>query len=246
MSGDDDMWAAMGLPTGFGKKTTKKKVDITARLESTKRATAKVDEVRTVFIKVYYLTREDIILNQFLLQPPSVSNDLDDEGENAASSSRSQAPLVPDARQAPSASASSSSHILPSTRPRSPYDHPDGIDSDNDDDDDEDEEASDSDTDNNRTETFPISHEVTFKDHTKVVSALALDPSGARIASGSHDYECKLWDFGGMTASHKPFKSWEPAGSYYVCLFTLVLLLSDPEVKWETDDWCARMFRSMR
>ncbi|KAF9513687.1 hypothetical protein BS47DRAFT_1362247 [Hydnum rufescens UP504] len=63
---------------------------------------------------------------------------------------------------------------------------------------------------------FPISHEVTLKDHTKVVSALALDPSGARIASGSHDYDCKLWDFGGMNASLLPFKSWEPAGSYHV------------------------------
>ncbi|KAF9042099.1 transcription factor [Panaeolus papilionaceus] len=63
---------------------------------------------------------------------------------------------------------------------------------------------------------FPITHEVTLKDHTKVVSALALDPSGARIVSGSHDYDCKLWDFGGMDMRCKPFKSWEPAGTYYV------------------------------
>ncbi|KIM48429.1 hypothetical protein M413DRAFT_440158 [Hebeloma cylindrosporum] len=63
---------------------------------------------------------------------------------------------------------------------------------------------------------FPITHEITLKDHTKVVSALALDPSGARIISGSHDYDCKLWDFGGMDMRCKPFKSWEPAGTYYV------------------------------
>ncbi|KAF8338314.1 WD40-repeat-containing domain protein [Cantharellus anzutake] len=63
---------------------------------------------------------------------------------------------------------------------------------------------------------FPVSHELTLKDHNKVVSAIALDPSGARIASGSHDYDCKLWDFGGMNAGLKPFKSWEPAGTYYV------------------------------
>jgi WD40 repeat protein len=55
-----------------------------------------------------------------------------------------------------------------------------------------------------------------LKDHTKVVSALALDPSGARILSGSHDYDCKLWDFGGMDQRCKPFKSWEPAESYHV------------------------------
>ena len=63
---------------------------------------------------------------------------------------------------------------------------------------------------------FPITHELTLKDHTKVVSALALDPSGARVISGSHDYDCKLWDFGGMDMRCKPFKTWEPAGSYYV------------------------------
>lgn len=63
---------------------------------------------------------------------------------------------------------------------------------------------------------FPISHELVMKDHTKVVSALALDPSGARFVSGSHDYDCKLWDFGGMSATAKPFKTWEPAGTYYV------------------------------
>ena len=63
---------------------------------------------------------------------------------------------------------------------------------------------------------FPITHELILKDHNKVVSALALDPSGARILSGSHDYDCKLWDFGGMDHRCKPFKSWEPAESYHV------------------------------
>ncbi|KAI9512648.1 WD40-repeat-containing domain protein [Russula earlei] len=63
---------------------------------------------------------------------------------------------------------------------------------------------------------FPITHELILKDHTKVVSALALDPSGARILSGSHDYDCKLWDFGGMDQRCKPFKSWEPAESYHI------------------------------
>lgn len=66
---------------------------------------------------------------------------------------------------------------------------------------------------------FPITHEITLKDHTKVVSGLALDPSGARIVSGSHDYDCKLWDFGGMDMRCKPFKSWEPAGTYHVRFF---------------------------
>lgn len=69
------------------------------------------------------------------------------------------------------------------------------------------------------TPEFPTTHELIMKDHTKVISALALDPSGARIVSGSHDYDCKLWDFGGMDYRCKPFKSWEPSGSYYVSVF---------------------------
>jgi len=68
---------------------------------------------------------------------------------------------------------------------------------------------------------FPITHEIVLKDHTKVVSALALDPSGARIVSGSHDYDCKLWDFGGMDMRCRPFKTWEPTGSYYASRLTL-------------------------
>jgi WD40 repeat protein len=89
-----------------------------------------------------------------------------------------------------------------------------------DDDDDGDEPEYDPDDDGGAGfSDFPISHHMVMKDHTKVVSALALDPSGARVVSGSHDYDCKLWDFGGMTASAKPFKTWEPAGTYYVRLF---------------------------
>ncbi|KAK0465342.1 uncharacterized protein EV420DRAFT_1262326, partial [Desarmillaria tabescens] len=63
---------------------------------------------------------------------------------------------------------------------------------------------------------LPTTHEIVLKDHMKVVSALTLDPSGARILSGSHDYDCKLWDFGGMDMRCKPFKTWEPAGSYHI------------------------------
>ena len=71
---------------------------------------------------------------------------------------------------------------------------------------------------------FPTTHEARLKDHTKVISALSLDPSGARFATGSHDYDVKLWDFGGMGGGvGKPFKSFEPAESYYVSYRTLLL-----------------------
>ena len=83
--------------------------------------------------------------------------------------------------------------------------------------------------------SFPITHELVLKDHTKVVSALALDPSGARIVSGSHDYDCKLWDFGGMDHRCKPFKTWEPSGSYYVCAVFLF------KADWLTRPYCRYM-----
>ncbi|KAG0145157.1 hypothetical protein CROQUDRAFT_46155 [Cronartium quercuum f. sp. fusiforme G11] len=63
---------------------------------------------------------------------------------------------------------------------------------------------------------LPISHEVLMQDHTKTVSSLSLDPSGARLVSGSYDYTCKLWDFGGMNSSFKPFRSWEPRESHQI------------------------------
>lgn len=77
-------------------------------------------------------------------------------------------------------------------------------------------------------DSLPITHEIIMKDHAKVnsranmdgrlpadpateqtVSALSVDPAGARVVSGSYDYDCKLWDFGGMTANFKPFRSFE-------------------------------------
>ncbi|KNZ63166.1 hypothetical protein VP01_117g9 [Puccinia sorghi] len=73
---------------------------------------------------------------------------------------------------------------------------------------------------------LPTTHEVLLKDHSKTVSALSLDPSGARLISGSYDYACKLWDFGGMNSSFKPFRSWEPRQSHQVCHFNIASSLS--------------------
>ncbi|KAI9631741.1 putative transcription factor [Dioszegia hungarica] len=79
----------------------------------------------------------------------------------------------------------------------------------------EDDEEEDEDEEEEPDRT-PITHEIVLKDHTKTVSALSVDPSGSRIATGGYDYDAKLWDFGGMDARLKPFKSWEPNGNYLV------------------------------
>lgn len=64
--------------------------------------------------------------------------------------------------------------------------------------------------------SIPMDEEVQLADHKKAVSALSVDSSGARIATGSYDYDVKLWDFGGMSQSFKPFKSFEPFESHLV------------------------------
>lgn len=52
--------------------------------------------------------------------------------------------------------------------------------------------------------------------HSKTISALAVDPSGARFALGSYDYNLSLYDFGGMSSSLSPFRLFEPAENYPV------------------------------
>ena len=42
------------------------------------------------------------------------------------------------------------------------------------------------------------------------VSAMGLDPSGARLVTGSLDYEVRFWDFAGMDASLQSFRTLRP------------------------------------
>ena len=53
---------------------------------------------------------------------------------------------------------------------------------------------------------FSPKHHLTLKDHSKPVSALALDKSGARIAIGGLDYDVAMYDFAGMTTALNTFR----------------------------------------
>ncbi|XP_069107594.1 WD repeat-containing protein 70-like isoform X2 [Argopecten irradians] len=57
---------------------------------------------------------------------------------------------------------------------------------------------------------IPSSHEIVLNHGVKPVSALALDPSGARLVTGGVDYEMKFWDFAGMDVSLQSFRSIRP------------------------------------
>jgi len=42
------------------------------------------------------------------------------------------------------------------------------------------------------------------------VSALSLDPSGARLVTGGYEYDVKFWDFAGMDSSLRSFRTITP------------------------------------
>ena len=76
----------------------------------------------------------------------------------------------------------------------------------NDDDDDDDDDSSDDDADN----FIPATLEVNLNHGTKPVSALSVDHSGARLVTGSVDYDVRLWDFAGMSSSLQSFRTIRP------------------------------------
>ncbi|KAG1683997.1 WD repeat-containing protein 70 [Nymphon striatum] len=79
-----------------------------------------------------------------------------------------------------------------------------GVDKAEDDDDDDDDSDSESEF------YIPASHELILQHGNKMISAIGLDPAGARMATGSHDYEVQLWDFAGMSSSLQAFRTIKP------------------------------------
>jgi len=53
------------------------------------------------------------------------------------------------------------------------------------------------------------------------VSALSLDPSGARLVSGGYEYDVKFWDFAGMDSSLRSFRTITPCER--CCLLMLLI-----------------------
>lgn len=63
---------------------------------------------------------------------------------------------------------------------------------------------------------IPASHEITLNHGVKAVSAVALDPSGARLFSGSFDFDVNLWDFAGMDSSLRSFRHFQPCECHQI------------------------------
>ncbi|XP_064604779.1 WD repeat-containing protein 70-like [Liolophura sinensis] len=66
------------------------------------------------------------------------------------------------------------------------------------------------------TSRIPESHETELDHGDKTVSALALDPSGARLVTGGFDYNVKFWDFAGMDSSFKSFRQLRPCECHQI------------------------------
>ncbi|EFW23095.1 hypothetical protein D8B26_006620 [Coccidioides posadasii str. Silveira] len=74
-----------------------------------------------------------------------------------------------------------------------------GSDSDSDDSEDDDDE-------------FPVSHDLVFKTHERAITTVTVDPSGARMITGSTDCTIKFHDFASLTPTTlRAFKSVEPS-----------------------------------
>lgn len=82
-------------------------------------------------------------------------------------------------------------------------------------DEDEDEESdSDDDQDEDEEDEFPVSHEMLLKTHERAVTTATLDPSGARLVTGSMDCTLRFHDFSSMTPTTiRAFKSVDPTAA---------------------------------
>lgn len=98
--------------------------------------------------------------------------------------------------------------LIPETKNQTQSDREEDNGEDDDEEDEEEEESLES--------RIPKSHEIELKHGSKPISALAIDPSGSRLISGGLDYEVKFWDFAGMDASLRSFRSIRPCESHVI------------------------------
>jgi len=86
--------------------------------------------------------------------------------------------------------------------------------SDDDNDSSDNEDDDDDDDDDSKHRKIPIESQVSLNHGTKAVSALCIDPPGVRLASGSVDYDVRLWDFAGMDQTLQSFRTLTPCGNH--------------------------------
>ncbi|TRZ17145.1 hypothetical protein HGM15179_009969 [Zosterops borbonicus] len=215
---DPDLAATMGF-SGFGKKA--RTFDLEAMFEQTRRTA--VERSRKV-LEAREREKEDETEKEFRIPCPDSSV--------SASSARGPGSTLTEREAVCSESEDDSNEALsgPSVQSRSAKGPAEDTDDDDDDgefigpplppgfkDSDDDNDNDDTEEeDNNPVKKIPDSHEITLQHGTKTVSALGLDPSGARLITGGYDYDVKFWDFAGMDASLQAFRSLQPCECHQI------------------------------
>lgn len=80
---------------------------------------------------------------------------------------------------------------------------------------DDDDDSSD-DEDSTSYRDIPTAASLTLHHGTKIVSAIALDPTGARLVTGGYDFDVTFWDFAGMDTTLRPFRSLRPCECHQI------------------------------
>ncbi|XP_029024081.1 WD repeat-containing protein 70 [Betta splendens] len=213
MSGEGDITSVMGF-SGFGKKA--RTFDLDAIFEQTRRTA--------------------IERSQRVLEDRQKDIQMEEQGESSKSSVAIKKAIAGPSRKQESESSSDSnsnsdSELIGPPVPTQPNDDDDdelvgpplpagytgstAVSGDEDEGDAQDDDDDDDD-DDNPVKRIPDTHEITLQHGTKTVSALGLDPSGARLVTGGYDYDVRFWDFAGMDQSLHAFRSLQPCECHQI------------------------------
>ncbi|CAF99231.1 unnamed protein product, partial [Tetraodon nigroviridis] len=202
MSEDGDIASVMGF-SGFGKKA--RTFDLEAIFEQTRRtAIERSQHVLEERQRALEQEEEVAVTFQFVFQLQM----------SCRVANISPCPRKPQSDSSGSSDSDSDSDLVGPPLPRQ-YSDEHMKQGDTGSDDDEEEDASDAEEDN-PVRKIPDSHEITLQHGNKTVSALALDPSGARLVTGGYDYDVKFWDFAGMDQALQAFRSLQPCECHQI------------------------------
>ncbi|XP_026859300.2 WD repeat-containing protein 70 isoform X2 [Electrophorus electricus] len=209
-TGEGDLSSVMGF-SGFGKKA--RTFDLEAIFEQTRRTA--IERSQRVL--------EDRQQQQVQREP------VPDAGPRTSGSSQREKPSASTSRQQESSDSEPIGPPVPPAFTAQPDEDDEAIgpppppgysgstaDDDDDDDDDSRNVEEEDDDDDDPVRKIPDTHEITLQHGAKTVSALGLDPSGARLVTGGYDYDVKFWDFAGMDAALQAFRSLQPCECHQI------------------------------
>ncbi|XP_033502022.1 WD repeat-containing protein 70 [Epinephelus lanceolatus] len=214
-SGDGDIASVMGF-SGFGKKA--RTFDLDAIFEQTRRTAIERSQ------RVLDEREKDCQMEEEAESSKSVKSSVHIQKDKAAaaSSRKQESESSSDSGSDSDSDSDSDSELIgPPLPPQytaqgnaDELARPAGSTVHSDEDDDEEEEQDDDD--DNPVKKIPDTHEITLQHGTKTVSALGLDPSGARLVTGGYDYDVRFWDFAGMDQALQAFRSLQPCECHQI------------------------------